>query len=393
VKVLLSAYACLPEQGSEPGIGCLVLLAAARHHDVWVLTQPHMAAALGPFLADHPIGGRVHVEAVGPPYPAGQPGLRRLVQVNRHHDQWQHNAAARGRELDRRVGFDLVHHVTLAAFWMRVGVAALDKPLVWGPVGGAVQPPWPLVGELGRRGLVETGVRMAARPFLRRLVGRDAARRARVIFAQNRATASRIRSAASVLVLPNAVATGIERMPAAGPRTREVAVVGRLIPWKAGRLAVRAFRHVTDPGAVLTFYGDGPERDAVWTAARRWGLAGRVAVAGYLPRPQLLARVAQAGALLHPALHEEAGVAVAEALTMGTPVVALAHGGPVELVGQWPASPAALVPPSWPEATARRLGAAVDRFLAAPPPVPPVPAPPKDQLAERVLEAYELATG
>jgi hypothetical protein len=70
----------------------MVLLTAARHHDVWLLTQPHMAEELEAFLADHPVGARVHLEAVGPPYPQDrltdqqrafnrmQAGLRALVE-------------------------------------------------------------------------------------------------------------------------------------------------------------------------------------------------------------------------------------------------------------------------------------------------------------------------
>ena len=37
-KVLLSAYACGPGRGSEPGLGWNALVAIARDHDVWVLT-------------------------------------------------------------------------------------------------------------------------------------------------------------------------------------------------------------------------------------------------------------------------------------------------------------------------------------------------------------------
>ncbi len=390
MRVLLSAFACSPEAGSEPGVGFQAMLAAARHHEVWVLTQPHMVLAVERFLQDHPLQHRIHLEAIDPP--ASPPGgLGALTKIHWRHDQWQRNAAARSLELDRHVNFDVVHHVTLAAFWLRVGVSVLNKPLVWGPVGGAVGVPWRLATELGRRGIAESGLRMIVRPIVGRIVGTRIANRAAVIFAQNQATARRIRSGTEVSVLPNAVALGIETMPQPRPRTKEVAFVGRLAPWKAGRLAVRAMRHVRHQEAVLRIYGTGHERRSISEAARRWGIEHRISFEGELARDQLLERVAHAGVLLHPALHEEASLAVGEALMMGTPVVCLNHGGPVELIREWPASPSARVAPGWPDPTARAFAAAIDKFLDNPPPVPAVPVGPLDSFDDRILDAYERA--
>ena len=39
MKLLLSAYACEPGLGSEPGVGWNSVLQAARFHEVWVLTR------------------------------------------------------------------------------------------------------------------------------------------------------------------------------------------------------------------------------------------------------------------------------------------------------------------------------------------------------------------
>jgi hypothetical protein len=77
---------------------------------------------------------------------------------------------------------------------------------------------------------------------------------------------------------------------------------------------------------------------------------------------------------------------------MGTPLVCLEHGGPPELVQQWRQSPSTTVIPTWPDATARALAAAVDHFLAQPPPVPVSPRAPRDCFEDRILDAYEQAT-
>lgn len=394
MKVLLSAYACAPGLGSEPEVGLRALLAGLRKHEVWVLTQPHMVEALEPFLAQVPHGDRAHLVPVGPAAPVPRAGLGALLATNLSHDRWQRNAAAAARRLDAQVDVDVVHHVTLAAYWMRTGVAEVDKPLVWGPVGGAVEAPARLARELGLRGGVEdlarTVVRrvMAARPATRRT-----ARHARVVLVQNDETRRRVTALGSTpRVLPNALCVTVDELPTV-TRRREVVMVGRVVGWKAVPLAVRALSLVGDPDLPLRIYGDatGAERERVLAAARRWGMQDRVHLMGKLPRGPLMAEVAAAGVLLHTSLHEEAGVGIAEALTVGTPVVALGHGGAPAVTSAWPDAEVRLVRPGSPRTTATRLARAVEELLDPLRPAATALVRPEADFAGEVLAAYEAA--
>ena len=223
------------------------------------------------------------------------------------------------------------------------------------------------------------------------LTFRRVADTASVILVQNPATAHRIGAHAKTSILSHAIAVDVGETPPAGPRTRDIAFTGRLVPWKGPRLAVRTMRYVSTPGAILRIYGDGDARESIVKASQRWGVADHVSFEGQLPRRQLLTRIARAGVVLHPALHDESPIAVAEALTLGTPLVCLDHGGPAELVRQWHQSPSITITPAGPDATARALAAAVDRFLAQPPPVSASPRSPRDCFEDRILDAYEQA--
>jgi hypothetical protein len=153
MKVLLSALACEPDKGSEPEVGYRALLAAASQHEVWVLTLPESIPALRRGLEGDPRASSIHLESI--PF-----GSRRLLrdltswQFHRRYDRWQRDAGDRALQLDREIGFDVIHHVTLASYWTRAGVAAVGKPLVWGPIGGGMDPPMRLLRELGRRGML-----------------------------------------------------------------------------------------------------------------------------------------------------------------------------------------------------------------------------------------------
>lgn len=389
LRVLLSAFSCEPGKGSEPEVGLRALLAAAEHHEVWVLTSSTGAPMLRRFLASHPLRSSVHVEPVEFGVPDHGLGL---ASFHWHYDQWQRRAMRRALELDRAVGFHVVHHVTMSTIWTRVGVSAVPKPLVWGPVGGGVEPPMQLLAELGVRGLLEDAVRVMSRRMLAQLPPmRTAPATAAVILAQNRHIVRRLRTRAPVMVLPNATAVALNGIRPQPQRTKEILLVGRIVAWKGGRLALRALRHVTAPEAVLRLYGEGPDRRRLERLARRWQLSERVRFETWIRRNHLLPEVARAGVLLHPSFHDDAPLCVAEALSLGTPVVCLDYGGPAEVVRQWPRSPARLVAPAGAETTARQMAEAIDGFLADPPPVVAEPIRPAVCFADALMNAYNQA--
>jgi glycosyltransferase involved in cell wall biosynthesis len=389
LRVLLSAFSCEPGKGSEPEVGLRALLAAAEHHEVWVLTSSNAAPPLRRFLASHPLRSSVHVEPI--PFGVRDHGLG-LASFHWYYDLWQRRAMRRALELDREVGFHVVHHVTMSTIWTRVGVSAVPKPLVWGPVGGGVEPPMSLLAELGIRGLVEDAARVGSRRMLAQLPPmRTAPATAAVIMVQNRHIVRRLRTRAPITVLPNATAVDLNGIRPVPQRTKDILLVGRIVAWKGGRLALRALRHVTAPEAVLRFYGEGPDRRRLERLARRWQLDERVRFETWIRRSTLLPEVARAGVLLHPSFHDDAPLCVAEALSLGTPVVCLDYGGPAEVVRHWPGSPARLVAPAGAEATARQMAEAIDHFLADPPPVVAEPVRPVVSFADALADAYQRA--
>jgi glycosyltransferase involved in cell wall biosynthesis len=394
MKVLLSALACEPGRGSELEVGFRAMLAAARRHDVWVLTNADSVHSVAATIVGTEAEPRIHLEGVD--FGLDEKAFSQLTAATFqwYYDRWQRRAAARALELDRQIDFDVVHHVTLASYWTRAAAAMVNKPLVWGPVGGGVEFPWRLIPALGWRGLGEDLGRVILRRSLARFgPARLAQERASIIFAQNPDTARRLKGRDDVAILSNAVAIDLNGVRPTGPRTKDIYLVGRLVPWKAPILAVRAMRDVQDPDCVLHICGDGSERRRLERAARRWGVRDRVSFDGWSSRDVLLDRLATAGALIHPALHEEAGLCVAEALAMGTPVVCLNWGGPPVILAEWPKTSAVAVEPADASTTARAMAAAVDEFLAHPPDVRQSATAPTTSFQEALLTAYDRAAG
>lgn len=132
-----------------------------------------------------------------------------------------------------------------------------------------------------------------------------------------------------VVVIPNHVESPAEPAP---PRSRTAAVrliaVGGLVPHKGPLLAVAALVELRRRGvdASLTWLGDGPLRAEVSAAAERAGVAEHLRLAGAVAKAEVTSALQQSDVFLLPTESETFGVAIAEALVAGVPVVVGARG-------------------------------------------------------------------
>jgi glycosyltransferase involved in cell wall biosynthesis len=238
---------------------------------------------------------------------------------------------------------------------------------VWGPVGGAVVTPlrlWPVLGLRGIGGelLDLTLVSLLSCLPATRRTWRDAT----VRLVQNEATLRRLPKGIRerTQILNHAF---FAEVPPITPSTRDgvCLFVGSLSSRKGPRLAVRALAYAS-PQIRLTFLGDGSERRALERLARRLGVSHRVTFEGQVSRSEALKRMSAAAAVIFTGLREEGGIALAEALLLGVPVVVLAHGG-AGAIAAAASDPTrvALVPPGSVAETARGLGEALGRVALA----------------------------
>ena len=145
LKVLMSAYACEPNKGSEPEVGWQWALQMARFHDVTVLTRTNNRANIEKELAllqgTMPLPGFVYHDE-GPLLLWLK---KRFRTVRFYYVMWQISAWNVVHRLQAENSYDLLHHVTFAGFRYRTAVWNHGVPTVWGPVGGIESIPWRLL--------------------------------------------------------------------------------------------------------------------------------------------------------------------------------------------------------------------------------------------------------
>jgi len=138
VRILLSAFACDPELGSESGVGWAWAYHLAKAgHDVRVLTFEGQRSSIENRLRELDLPN-LHFEYVGVRFvPFWMPG----PGVYPYYICWQRNAYLRAKTLHGERRFDLVHHVSYAVFRNASYLYLLGAPFIFGPVGGGERSP------------------------------------------------------------------------------------------------------------------------------------------------------------------------------------------------------------------------------------------------------------
>ena len=129
LKVLVSAYTCRPNEGSEPGTGWDWVNQISRFHDVWVVTRTRNRS----FLQNQRLPG-VHFHYVD--LPRCMHFLKNnSITIWIFYYLWQLIAFFLARRLHHEVNFDVAHHVTFMSV-RPCFVPFMDVASVVGPVGG-----------------------------------------------------------------------------------------------------------------------------------------------------------------------------------------------------------------------------------------------------------------
>jgi len=340
LKILISAYACEPNKGSEPGVGWNMAKQIAKYFEVWVITRTNNREVIERELKRNPVSD-LHFEYFDLPrwtkfWKKGEKGIHLYYYL------WQIGIYFVAKKLHAKVNFDIVHHITFVNNWFPSFLALLPITFVWGPVGSNGNIPRSFISESGFRARIDKILRTLAHiwgylldPFVRLTV-----KRASVILAINHEAVNRIpnryRSKVRVMTaigLSSDELAKISASPVVKRNSIRVLTVGRLIPLKGFNLAIKAFSRFTKQCSNARFIviGEGLEKQHFINIATKYNIRDKVDFLGWLSREEVLKYMLSSDIFLFPSF-EGGGMVVLEAMAGGIPIVCLDFGGPGEMV-------------------------------------------------------------
>ncbi len=344
-RVILSAYACEPHLGSEPGIGWNWAIQAARHgNEMHVVTRANNRVHIEPELAQHPVPN-LHFHYFDLPKlfrwwkkAAGYSGLVSYYYA------WQAALMFVAAALHRKHHFNLAHHITFGNDWLPSGLMVLPVPFLWGAVGGSAHqlPPrldLSLPAYAKRHDMFRTIMQRLAvnvDPF----VALTRARATRILTYSHEALAGlprRHQSKARTIIHIGASEGDLLQSPSGPPVEGELRLIsgGRLVHWKGYDLAIEGFAQYLQQGSGsgrLFITGNGPYKPALTELARRLGVQSRVEFVRLPTKADVRDLLCSCGLFVMPSLRDGPLLGIVEAMAVALPVLCVKPGAQDELV-------------------------------------------------------------
>lgn len=340
MKILLSAYACEPNKGSEPGVGWSWATEYAKHHQVWVLTRDNNEPTIKKYLEEKSEynNENLHFIYVGLSkkltfWKKGRRGMRLFYML------WQRKAAKVAQVLNEREHFDFVQHVTFVSYTQASYMYKVGAPLIWGPVSGGENIPTGIkIGMSKKEAIVEVIRKASQRLALFTPSIRKTMKAAKTIFVATEETRQRIpqKYQEKTHIMP---AIGIEQMPELMREQQsskiKIIMAGRLIYWKTFDIGIKAFLQIAEryPNAELHILGEGEQKEKLQKLAGKY-LAKRVIFEKPVQHSEILKFYRDHDIFVNTTLRDSGCMAMMEAMSVGIPCLAVATGGPKILINE-----------------------------------------------------------
>ena len=345
-KILLSAFECVPNRGSDAEVGWQWAISLAEAgHEVWVLTREVHRKYIEQEFEHAPIRQGV-VHFIYFDY-ARFLSLTKNIKgrIYLYYYLWQWGAYRLATALHKQIGFDVVHHVTWVSVRQPSFMGGLGIPFYFGPVAGGEAAPWRL--RLGYN--IRQWLQDLLRDIFNAFVKVDPLMwwtfyKAKIIYVTStdtlRLLPSIFRGKAQVELAiahshdPSHIEAELTQKKNFDRSKMRLLYVGRFIGWKGMHLGLMAMRHLLTafPGARLTLVGRGLEEKHWKTLASSLMIEHALDWVEWVDHSKLSELYAAHDVFLFPSLHDSGGIVVLEALSYGLPVVCLDLGGPAVIV-------------------------------------------------------------
>ncbi len=338
LKILVSAYACSPIRGSEPGMGWGFIRALAKYHDLWVIVeQEKFQEEVENGLMSHPeLQERVKFFFIAK---KRHRRLRKIWPPSYYwfYRQWQKEVLRLARQLCDQAQFDLVHQLNMVGFREPGYLWQLDLPFVWGPIGGLVQMPAKFLPSLGYYGFFYYLGRNILNWLQSRFLVRPrmAARRAGTgLISATSDTAFMVKKiwgchshVLSEIGLPDNVSESFT--------LRDVGHEPLRLVWNAGHFPRKALPILLHAAALLPaetkwtldILGEGRETVKWQRMARDLGIENKCQWHGWVIRDSALRVMSNSHLMIISSLQDLTSTVTVEALSQGLPIVCLDHCG------------------------------------------------------------------
>lgn len=334
LKIMISAYACEPEKGSEPGVGWNWVLQLSRYFELWVLTREANRAKIEEYLPQVESKENIHFIYFDLPkwarlWKKGMRGVRLYYML------WVNLSNSIVRRKMQENSISVYHHLTYGNSLWNVSSYGMKQFFIWGPTGGVDTIPAEYSKRYSvRNQLVEVVRRMIVRLLPVNIGYQKRCKAANLILCKT----DKMRNAVPVAYREKAVLFTDVASEAFDRKlirkkgrsdTIEYIVVGKLDAWRGMDLAIEAIAQLKDKysNVHLTVVGEGKDMKRLKSLAKQRGVKEYVEFIGDVAFSEYHRIIRECDVVLNPALKEGAVTVSFDSMSYGKPLICVDTGG------------------------------------------------------------------
>lgn len=189
MKVLVNAYACSPNMGSEPGMAWNWSVNLAKHCELFIITEGEFRERIDKALLLLPQGKNMHFY-----YNPVSEEVRKMCwnqgdwRFYKHYRTWQKRTLEIARQICKDEKIDVIHQLNMIGFREPGLLWKINGPkFVWGPIGGIESIPLSFLKGAGIKPALLNAIKKAITNIQFRYQGtvREAMKRADAIVASS----------------------------------------------------------------------------------------------------------------------------------------------------------------------------------------------------------------
>ena len=331
--ILLSAFSCLPDRGSEPGVGWNWALQAAKTQNVYLLTRTKCKKKIEPKI---PKELRENLHFV---YCDSSSKLREK-SIYLEYIHWQWKAYKFAKELCKKVKFDYVVHLTFGNLFLPMWMHKLGVPFIWGPLGGGERVDKRFYKNFSFKERLPHIIKdfmvktVSINPFVI-----EPAKKAKLIIARTEDTKNvfpkRFHNKINLKLETCLDSSEIEKLEKYSTEEKfndgrvHLIVTGRLIAFKNNLILIDVMKELKkqEKNVVLHIVGEGNQKNMIIDKIKKCQLNNSVIMHGQLSREETLKLVKMSDIFVFPSLREGGSWSLMEGMLLGKPIVCLDTSG------------------------------------------------------------------
>lgn len=339
LKILISAYACGPNRGSEPGMGWNFVTELSKHHNVHVITEQYeFKASIEAYAAQNENVTNINFHYI----PVIKKNFLRKIWPPSYYwfyKKWQKEAFKLAVDLDTQFNFDIVHQLNMVGYREPGYLWKIKKPFVWGPIGGLENSPWSFLPSLGFKGFVFYTFRNFIN-YMQRLFSarpRYAVKRENMALVSatknNALIAKSIWSKESTIIseVGQSIGNGEQtNMPRIGNDPIKIVWSGVHTPRKNLPLLLKALKNISIPYE-LHVVGEGEMTSSWKEKAIKYGI-NTIIWHGWVQKERAMQIMSEGHVFVLTSISDLTATVTLEALSLGLPIICLDHCGFTDVV-------------------------------------------------------------